>query len=66
MYEFCPHCGQTISGERVVGRTVMCEHCGKSVGTLAPPPQKVVVDATKELIRRGTARAVRSVSRSSN
>jgi DNA-directed RNA polymerase subunit RPC12/RpoP len=32
MFDFCPHCGQTIEVEQVVGRMLVCGMCGKDVG----------------------------------
>jgi competence CoiA-like predicted nuclease len=45
MFEFCPHCGQTIEQEEVRGQMLVCIHCKKEIGLVieserapAPPP----------------------------
>lgn len=53
MYDFCPHCGQTIEQEQSAGRMLVCERCGQEIGLVAAAPA-VIVDETEELIRRGT------------
>lgn len=53
MYEFCPHCSQTIEQEQVAGRMLVCARCGKDIGFVGPV-QRVAVPETEELIRAGT------------
>ena len=54
-YNYCPHCGASIGQNQVAGQTLVCQNCGKEIGTVAAVPQKIVVDQTEELIRRGSA-----------
>ena len=54
MYDFCPHCGQTINQEQIEGRMLVCEQCGKDVGFVGAV-QRAAVDETEELIRGGKA-----------
>lgn len=53
MYDFCPHCGQTLEHDQVAGRMLVCAHCGKDIGFVGAV-QHADVDETEELIRRGT------------
>lgn len=53
MYDFCPHCSQTIEQEQVAGRMLVCAHCGKDIGFVGAV-QRVAVADTEELIRAGT------------
>ena len=32
MYDFCPHCGQTIEQEEIAGQMLVCIHCNKPIG----------------------------------
>ena len=53
MYDFCPHCGQTIEQEQVAARMLICEVCGKDIGFVGPA-QSTIVDETEQQIRAGT------------
>jgi DNA-directed RNA polymerase subunit RPC12/RpoP len=55
MFEFCPHCGQSVGQEQAPGQEVVCKHCGHRIGVVPTPPKAAVVDRTEELIRAGTA-----------
>src|SRR5688572_17283968 len=56
MFDFCPHCGQTIGGQnQVVGKMLICQECGKEIGVVQAPPEKVVIDRTAEILQSGTA-----------
>lgn len=55
MFDFCPHCGQTIGQQQTPGQVLMCMYCGKTIGTVSPPKEKVMVDRTDALIAGGTA-----------
>lgn len=56
MFDFCPNCGDTIGGQdQVVGQMLVCKSCGKDIGVVKGPPEKIVVDHTEEIIRSGTA-----------
>lgn len=52
MFDFCPHCSQSIQQEQVPGRMLVCEHCGKDIGFVGAV-QLSAVDETDELIRAG-------------
>src|SRR5437762_1846447 len=54
MFDFCPHCGQTIEAEQVVGRMLVCGMCGKDIGFVGAV-QRVAGDETEARIRAGTA-----------
>ena len=53
MFDFCPHCGQTINREQVEGRMLVCGECGKDIGFVGIV-QRAPIDETEELIRGGT------------
>ena len=53
MYDFCPHCGQTINQQQIEGRMLLCGQCGKDIGFVGAV-QRAAVDETEELIRGGT------------
>ncbi|MSQ96117.1 MAG: hypothetical protein EXR98_16400 [Gemmataceae bacterium] len=53
MFDFCPHCGQTLEHEQVVGRMLVCAHCGKVIGFVGAA-KYADVDETEELIRDRT------------
>jgi hypothetical protein len=55
MFDFCPHCGQTIGQQQVAGQLLVCLYCRKEIGVVAAPPEKVVIDEAEELIKKGTA-----------
>lgn len=56
MLNFCPHCGQTIGGQdQVPGKMLTCKYCRKDIGVVPVPPQPRIIDASAELIRKGTA-----------
>ncbi len=47
MFDFCPHCGQTLDQEQHPGQRITCRHCGQRIGTVSvaakadgPPPAK--------------------------
>lgn len=54
MFDFCPHCGQTIEVEQVAGRMLVCGVCGKDIG-FAGAVQRVAGDEIEARIRAGTA-----------
>ncbi len=54
MYDFCPHCGQTLEHDQVAGRMLVCAHCGKDIGFVGAV-QYANVDGTEDLILAGTA-----------
>jgi hypothetical protein len=54
VYDFCPHCSQTIEQEQIAGRMLVCTHCGKDIGFVGAV-QRASVPETEELIRGGTA-----------
>ncbi len=54
MFDFCPHCGQTLGQEQLPGRVLSCLHCGRAIGTVAQPG-RVVNNEAVELIDRGAA-----------
>ncbi len=54
MFDFCPHCGQTIEKEQIAGRMLVCARCGKDIGFVGNL-QRAAVPETEELIRGGTA-----------
>jgi hypothetical protein len=53
VYEFCPHCSQTIEQEQVAGRMLVCARCGKDIGFVGAV-QRAAVAETEDLIRGGT------------
>ena len=53
VYDFCPHCSQTIEQEQVAGRMLICARCGKDIGFVGTLQQAAVAE-TEELIRAGT------------
>ncbi len=55
MFSFCPHCGESIGQEQAAGQTIVCRHCGHTVGVIPKSPVATVVDQTEELIRQGSA-----------
>ena len=54
MFDFCPHCGQTIEHEQVAGQMLICTTCGKPIG-MVTPDAAVVADTTAERVQAGTA-----------
>ena len=54
MFDFCPHCGQTLEHEQVTGRMLVCAHCGKDIGFVGAV-QRSAVDETEQRILAGTA-----------
>ena len=44
MFEFCPHCGQTIEQEEVQGQILLCIHCGKEIGLVIESARATVLD----------------------
>lgn len=56
MFDFCPHCGETIGQDQsVVGMEIKCRHCGHVIGTVSAAPKKVILDDTEKLLQGGTA-----------
>jgi DNA-directed RNA polymerase subunit RPC12/RpoP len=53
VFDFCPHCGQTIEQEQIEGRMLVCEQCGKDIGFVGAV-ERAPVSETEELIRGGT------------
>jgi DNA-directed RNA polymerase subunit RPC12/RpoP len=53
VYDFCPHCSQTIEQEQIAGRLLVCARCGKDIGFVGAL-QRAAVAETEELIRGGT------------
>jgi hypothetical protein len=54
MFDFCPHCGQSVEQDQQPGQTILCRHCRQLIGvvkTLEP----VIVDRSAELIGQGVA-----------
>jgi hypothetical protein len=41
-YEFCYHCGNSIDQNQVEGQTLVCKHCGQTLGVVSRPQQVVV------------------------
>ncbi|MBI1831591.1 MAG: zinc ribbon domain-containing protein [Planctomycetes bacterium] len=54
MFDFCPHCGQTIEQEQVAGRMLVCSRCGEDIG-FAATVQRSAVAETDQRILAGTA-----------
>lgn len=54
MFDFCPHCGQTIEHEQVVGQMLVCAQCGKDIGFVGAVDRAVVSEAERQ-IRTGQA-----------
>ncbi|MBI2804926.1 MAG: zinc ribbon domain-containing protein [Planctomycetes bacterium] len=54
MFDFCPHCGQTLEHEQVPGRMLVCAHCGQDIGFVGAVA-RTAVDEANELIRAGSA-----------
>jgi hypothetical protein len=54
MYDFCPHCSQSIEQEQVPGRMLVCERCGKDIGFVGAV-QRAAVSETEQRILAGTA-----------
>lgn len=56
MFEFCPHCGNSIGGQnQVIGQMLICQYCNKEIGIVQGAPEKLTLDRTKELIQSGKA-----------
>jgi hypothetical protein len=56
MFDFCPHCGNTLGGQdQVAGHMVVCRTCGKDIGIVSNPSEKVLIDQAAEIIQSGTA-----------
>jgi DNA-directed RNA polymerase subunit RPC12/RpoP len=53
VYDFCPHCSQSIEQEQIAGRMLVCARCGKDIGFVGAV-QRAAVAETEELIRGGT------------
>jgi DNA-directed RNA polymerase subunit RPC12/RpoP len=53
VYDFCPHCSQTLEHEQVAGRMLVCANCGKDIGYVGQA-QRVSVGETAEKIRAGS------------
>jgi DNA-directed RNA polymerase subunit RPC12/RpoP len=53
VFDFCPHCAQTIEQEQVAGRMLVCARCGKDIGFVGRVKRAAVAE-TEELIRAGT------------
>lgn len=54
MFDFCPHCGQTLDQEQVLGRMLVCSHCGNDVGFVGAV-QRFGVTETEQRLIVGTA-----------
>lgn len=52
MFEFCPHCGQTINQKQIEGRMLVCADCGTDIGFVGTVKREAI-DETAELIRSG-------------
>ena len=55
MFDFCPHCGESIGQEQRPGQTIICRKCQKTIGTIPTPQPVIVVHQADELIQRGVA-----------
>ena len=56
MFEFCPHCGQTVEQEQIVGNMLVCQKCGKDIGFVGAV-QRSGVTETEQRLPAGTAAA---------
>lgn len=54
MFDFCPHCGQTIEHEQVKGQMLVCANCGLDIG-FAGSVDRAIIDESAQLIRTGKA-----------
>ena len=55
MFDFCPHCGDSIGQDQRPGQRIVCRKCGKTIGTVAKVEPAIVVHQADELIRQGVA-----------
>jgi hypothetical protein len=56
MFDFCPHCGQTLGGQnQVPGQTIVCKYCGRDLGMGEKVEEKVIVDQAQEILQSGAA-----------
>ena len=55
MFDFCPHCGQSIGQDQQPDQAIVCRDCGQTIGVVAKPEPVVVVHQADELIRQGVA-----------
>lgn len=54
MFDFCPHCGQTIEQDQVAGRMLVCGICGKDIGFVGAV-QRAAGDEVEARIQTGSA-----------